>query len=347
MLDLSSPSPSAFGTGWLSFKAMESPMVFTPHRSYDQQLAILQSRGMIIQDLQRATLHLQNVGYYRLAAYWYPFREIQQSCESNSVIRAEHFSAGTTFEDAQALWQFDRALRLLLLEAMETIEVALRVRVSHRIGEGDAFAHLDPSLLDTARCSEPVQTPAGEMTAHDWWLCRYNEKLASTEDDILRLYRERWTMKPPVWVAVELLDFGMLSTFLRLLTKAQQSDIARTFGISQGTFLVNWVKVLNHVRNMCAHHARVWNQPVTFRLQRIPVGRAELLDPLHEITGTSKTRIYSVLHLCAFLLHGLNDDTDWAPRVAHLLRSFPVSKAASPANMGAPAEWETFAIWTM
>ena len=346
MLELLSPSPSAFGTGWLSFNKTGLLLDYKLHRSFDEQLDILRSRGMSIANSEHARRDLENIGYYRLAAYWYPFREIEGIDGSGSVVRSESFRLGTSFEQARALWTFDHSLRLLILEAMEYIEVALRVRVSHRVGEVDPFAHLHASLLDTAKCSQTLVTPAGTITAHDRWIQRYEEKLAGTHDDILRLYRERWTLKSPIWVAVELLDFGMLSTFFRFMTKEQQSDVARTLGISQGSFLANWVKVLNHVRNMCAHHSRVWNQPVTFRLQRIPIGRAPLLDPLNEITGTPNTRIYSILHLSAFLLRRLGDESAWTQRVLQLLQSFPNLPSVSIADMGAPAGWEAFSIWT-
>ncbi|MGP9504374.1 Abi family protein [Specibacter sp. AOP5-B1-6] len=301
---------------------------------------------MLIPSHDYALRDLRNVGYYRLAAYWYPFREIDHVDADGTVVRSDLLKPGTTFDDAHALWTFDQQLRLILLEALEQIEVALRVRTAHCIGAQDPFAHLNASHLDTARCLATVQTPQGSMTAHQWWVARYEEKLASTHDDILRLYRSRWELKPPVWVAVELLDFGMLSTFFRqFLTKAQQSEISRTFGISQGSFLVNWIKVLNHVRNMCAHHARVWNQPVTFRLQRIPTGMSPLLDPLNRLTGTPKTRIYSVLYLCAFLLDSLGDNSDWTNKAQALLASFPNVPGPTINDIGAPESWHTHAIW--
>ncbi|PYI64836.1 hypothetical protein CVV68_20665 [Arthrobacter livingstonensis] len=184
------------------------------------------------------------------------------------------------------------------------------------------------------------------MTAHHWWVSRYEEKLASTHDDILRLYRSRWELKPRVWVAVELLDAGMPSTFFRqFLTKAQQSEISRTFGITRGSFLVNWIKVLNHIHNVCAHHACPWNQPVTFRLQRIPTRMSPVLDPLHELTGTPKSRIYSVLYLCAFLLDSLRDNRDRTNKAYTLLFAFPNLPGPAINDIGAPENWRTHAIW--
>lgn len=345
MVETLSSSPSALGTGWLSFNLTGLILIRKLHRSYQEQLNILSSRGMQITDPQGAQQALENIGYYRLAAYWYQFREIEKADEPGAVTRSELFRAGASFEQARALWQFDRQLRLLLIEALERIEVALRVRISHRLGQDNPCGHLDSAFLDTEKCSAADSRPLTTGTAHEEWLAEYEGKLTTTDDDILRLYREKWDYKPPVWVAVELLDFGMLSKFFRLMTKAQQSDVARTFGISQGTFLANWAKVLNHVRNMCAHHSRVWNQPLTFRLQRIPIGRAPLLDPLHDFTGTSTTRIYAVLHLCAFLLQGLGDGNDWTKRASSLLDAFPLAPGVSMDNMGVPTGWQDFEIW--
>jgi abortive infection bacteriophage resistance protein len=345
MVETLSPSPSALGKGWLSFNLMGLILILKLHRSYQEQLDILTSRGMQIANPQAARQDLANIGYYRLAAYWYQFRVIEKPDDAGEVSRSEEFHAGASFAQARDLWQFDRRLRLLLLEAVERIEVALRVRISHRLGEDSPFGHLDSAFLDTERCLIEDSHPLTTGTAHEAWIAKYEEKLTTTDDDILRLYREKWGLKPPVWVAVELLDFGMLSKFFRLMTKVQQSDVARTFDISQGSFLVNWAKVLNHVRNMCAHHSRVWNQPITYRLQRIPVKLSPLLAPLHEITGTSTTRIYSVLHLCAFLLQSLGEGADWTKRTSSLLQAFPLAPGVSMENMGVPTGWQDFEIW--
>ncbi|MHA7178135.1 Abi family protein [Arthrobacter sp. Sr24] len=168
-----------------------------PHRTYEQQLDILLSRGMLVPRHDAALRDLRNVGYYRLAAYWYPSREIDHVDADGTVVRSDLLKAGTTFDDAHALWTFDQQLRLLLLEALEQTEVALRVRTAHCIGAQDPFAHLNAAHLDTVRCLAPVQTPQGTMTAHQWWVSRYEEKLASTHDDILRLYSQGRHLQSP------------------------------------------------------------------------------------------------------------------------------------------------------
>ncbi|MHA7270168.1 hypothetical protein [Arthrobacter sp. HLT1-20] len=70
-----------------------------------------------------------------------------------------------------------------------------------------------------------------------------------------------------------------------------------------------------------------------------------LLNPLNRLTGTPKTRIYSVLYLCAFLLDSLGDNSDWTNKAQALLASFPNVPGPTINDIGAPENWHTHAIW--
>ena len=95
--------------------------------------------------------YLRRIGCYRLSAYWYPFPDtsLQQDPISKklTVVRSEQFIEGARFQDALDLYVFDKRLRLLLLDAIERIEIAVRVDIAHLLGEHDAFAHTNPALL--------------------------------------------------------------------------------------------------------------------------------------------------------------------------------------------------------
>jgi len=99
---------------------------------------LLQQRGMTVAAPETAEFYLRHLNYYRLAAYWLPFESDHQS---------HRFRAGTTFEQVLNLYVFDRELRLLVLDAIERIEVSMRARwayeLAHRHGP---YAHLDPFL---------------------------------------------------------------------------------------------------------------------------------------------------------------------------------------------------------
>ena len=95
---------------------------------------------MIFDDTAKAAEYLSRLGYYRLSAYWYPFRQTSNSRQGQPGI-SETFKSGTRFKWATDLYAFDKALRLQLLDVLERIEVFVRTGVALRMGAHDPCAH--------------------------------------------------------------------------------------------------------------------------------------------------------------------------------------------------------------
>lgn len=93
-----------------------------PATSLREQIELLEKRGMSIPDRKRAAHYLRHIGYYRLSAYWLPF----EKPAPRAAERSHEFIAGTEFEHVLTRYVFDRKLRILLLEALERIEVSIR-----------------------------------------------------------------------------------------------------------------------------------------------------------------------------------------------------------------------------
>ena len=104
-----------------------------PALTFEEQIALLKSRGLVIDDEQRATRHLSNVSYYRMSAYMLSFKKL----DADEIVLDE-FEEGTTWDNVYDLYKFDRKLRLLIFDAIERIEIALRTQViyqlSHKYG---------------------------------------------------------------------------------------------------------------------------------------------------------------------------------------------------------------------
>ncbi len=111
--------------GGFFFSALQGLSVFEiytkPHPTLNQQLQLLKERGLLIDDDELAHFQLRTTSYYRLSAYWYPFRNSEQ----NSVI-SDDFEVGTHFRDVIGLYEFDGRLRLQLMDAIERLEVYVR-----------------------------------------------------------------------------------------------------------------------------------------------------------------------------------------------------------------------------
>ena len=109
-----------------------------PHLSFANQFALLVQRGLVVTDQAKAILHLQRIGYGRLTPYWQPFQQlILDPNDATRSIRSEQFRSGAEFRHAVDLYLFDKQLRLLILDALERIEVALRVDLAHALGKRD------------------------------------------------------------------------------------------------------------------------------------------------------------------------------------------------------------------
>lgn len=91
-----------------------------PHLTWERQVQQLRDRGMGIPDPAQAARWLGVVGYYRLSGYWYPYRVLDEQ----SGQRQDAFQVGTDFDQIIALYQFDRRLKLLAVDALERIEIA-------------------------------------------------------------------------------------------------------------------------------------------------------------------------------------------------------------------------------
>lgn len=141
-----------------------------PWKSFQDQLNLLKSRGMGVTDEAAAMRYLERIGYYRLSAYWYPFRVFKHEQDTATKIitttRTDDFVPNTQFLDAVNLYLFDKKLRLLILDALERIEVAIRVDMAYMLGERDKFAHHDVAHFHAGFANKAVN---GGKTAFDLW----------------------------------------------------------------------------------------------------------------------------------------------------------------------------------
>ena len=115
-----------------------------PYLPVAAQLALLKGRGLSITDDSRAAAALERIGYYRLSGYWYPLRVSTVSNPGGALIVGDDFRHGTEFGQIVDLYVFDKKLRLLTLDAIERIEVALRTNIALMLGQYSPVAHRDP-----------------------------------------------------------------------------------------------------------------------------------------------------------------------------------------------------------
>lgn len=322
-----------------------------PHLTYAQQLALLESRGLRCDDHDAGLALLRSVGYYRLSAYVYPFREMlppTEQCVGSPVsYRAAQIREGVTLDHVQALWRFDRQLRARLLDGLEVVEVGLRTQVAYVLGARDPFGHLSLDALDREAGERPRTASDGqETTGFQAWIQRYKHlQHEARNEDYVRHHVTKYGERLPIWVAVEFLDFGAVTRLYELLDRRDQNQVARELGVRGGPLLAKWLKALNYLRNISAHHARVWNRTPTLKIGAF---NPKQVGPslAHAASAPPADRIYRHIAATGYLVKHVDPVSRWPVNLRDVVRKFPDVPDLSPeVDMGFPADWAELDLW--
>ena len=259
---------------------------------------------MEITDVVAAAACLGRVGYYRLSGYWYPSRKshtitdpltgdevLDPVTKKPQVVVEDGFRAGTTFQQVMDLYVFDKKLRLLFLDAIERVEVALRVDIALLMGARDPWAHRDPDQLH-GNFTKQIN-PLHGHTDYSKWLERLDQLFSNAKEEFAKHFKLKYAgVHPPIWIAIEVWDFGMLSSFLSGMKMADREELAAKYGLPREALLTTLARNLNHIRNVCAHHSRLWNRSPADQLSRPKYGEVVLLDHLSNDL-LARSRIYA------------------------------------------------------
>ena len=307
-----------------------------PAHSIEEQIATLRERGLAISDEARARQYLANISYFRLSAYTRPLYQ--------PGLQEHRFIEGTSFEDVLRLYVFDRELRLLLLDAIERLEVALRAQLTNTLAEHHGpHGYLNPEIFDT-------------RYNHTWLLEKLESAAKGREiETFLAHYREKYQSspaQPPIWMAVELLTFKEVSILLANLRLSEDTQrIERHFGWKIPV-LRSWFRSLSDLRNICAHHGRVWNREFGSRPEiprKTPNGWPSI--PTSIETGSRehpsqrldpRRRLYFQLVVIESLMRVVSPNSQWAERLITLLDHY---SQISYRHMGFPSDWDTEPFW--
>lgn len=312
-----------------------------PWSSFPDQLQQLQSRGLQVSNPAAALDYLERLGYYRLSGYWYPMRgiDLAASMAQGRAVRQDRFSPDSRFEDVVRLYVFDKKLRLLALDALERIEMAVRVDVAHLLGQRDPRAHENPACLHGNFTKKVItKGPDAGKTQYQVWLAKYQAMLNRARKEPFVVHHQQKYGGLPIWAAIEVWDFGLLSKLFAGMQHADQQAIATLYGASSGHAFAQWLRSLNFIRNVSAHHSRLWNINV-LELSPIPEGWPVAL---------SNAKPFFYFCLMQHLLRVICPNSSWKQRFKNLLAAdFPVvaNQTISLSELGAFEGWEEWALW--
>lgn len=275
---------------------------------------------MLMKDERKVENYLMNIGYHRLSAYIHPF---YKSPKRELVLKE-----GTTFEQVLTLYRFDKKLRILLFNEIEKIEVAIR------------------SVLANVGCQELEEKfwiTKSEYFANqekfNQTLTIIEKELVSSKEDYIEEFRQNFIEDyPPAWMITEVLSFGNLNyIYSNIASNQLMKRIAGCFGLKPQVF-VSWLTVLANLRNMCCHHARVWNRD--FMLN--PAEPKKTKNAWIDISKADKKRIYYRLCIIRYLLSSVSPSNNFNEKLSELLADFPSIDITA---MGFTHNWENEELW--
>ena len=208
----------------------------------------------------------------------------------------------------------------------QRVEVSLRTHWAHALAvhTGSCIAHRDPRLFNEH---------------HDKLLAHVENVYGERSEVFLKRYLDRGE-EPPIWALCEVLSLGQLSKWLSSIRHHRlRADIAAAYAIHEAP-LCSFVRQLAFVRNVCAHHGRLWNRQLLVGTLMLPKKPQVLADQLQH-AADGKDRIYNTLTLLAWLMRHVSPGSTWRGKMRRLLEERPDLWA----GMGCPAGWNTFDIW--
>lgn len=292
------------------------------------QITLLKTRGLLFPNEEFAHHCLSTVSYYRLSAYIKPFELDKTSHQLNPTV---------SFEDVWNLYVFDRELRLLFLDALERIEVALRTSLvnvmSSRYG---AWWYFEKEPFKSSWFEikpDRKRSPAEDFKYEVEALCSRN----TSEGSIKHYYTKYKSPNfPPSWMLFEHLSFGKCTSIFRNLKHAKdKAEISKVFKI-HAKIVESSIEPLRYTRNICAHHLRLWDRWFVYKPRQIE----ELAN-----AGCQPGTLKEQMVLLMFFHYAISPHSGWKTRLynlfeKHMIPGFPITL------MGIDNDWKNDLLWT-
>lgn len=207
-------------------------------KNLDEQIDILRSRGLVINDVTKAKEILFRENYFFVSGY----RHIFMNPDLDNV-----FLDGTTFDELYSMFVFDRGIRNIIFKYLLVIENNIKSIISYQMSRKYGFKekdYLNPKNFNQdamkfrqvkdilAKMRRQIRVNGSHHTATMHYLSNYGYI--------------------PMWILVKVLSFGIVSELYTILKYEDQLDIANFYKLDVETLSI-YLSILANFRNICAH----------------------------------------------------------------------------------------------
>lgn len=276
---------------------------------------------MSIADEAAATRFLQHTNYIRLRPYWFSF-------ETNHT--SHQFKPQTTFEVVLNRYLFDCALRLHLAQAIEVIEISLRTQFAYQFSQ-----QYDPFAYTEERYSKNRRHFRNNLS-------QLREEVNRSNEVFIIHFRRKYTSHPfpPIWMVCEVMSFGLLSRcYKNLKPNKVRKAIANQYQVDNRG-LDGILHNFTEIRNVIAHHGRLWDRTSIFRL---PLPQNKPYNLRTNMNVSQPDKLYNSVVMMLHFMDVIEPGHAWRAQLLALLDHYQVPTSA----MGFPNNWQTLPIWSV
>jgi len=303
--------------------------------SYNEQIVLLKNRGLTINDEPKALNYLKEISYYRLSAYFLPYQQVK-----------DKFNSEVTFKQIINTYSFDRELRLLMFDCIERIEVAIRTQFIYGMSlhYNDSHWQDNQSLFITPYYNKinVLVDPYASLQS-----IISKAKTVRTPEVFIKHYIDNYNKpaNPPSWMCLELLTVGELSFLYRGLKNKDDKKRIATFFDVHPTVFISWLHTLAYVRNLCAHHSRLWNRDLAIEPEKLlkPIGN--WIDKPYE----NNKRVFYFICVLKYLLLRANPNNSLKGKLEVLFNKYPtvpIQFLGIPSDgKGNMLDWKNQPLW--
>ena len=243
-----------------------------------EQIKLLESRGMVIKDKEKAQEVLLDVGYYRLGFYWFPF----ETTYPNKINRTHQFREGTNFDYIVKLYYFDFNLRSILMKYLNRIEIHFRTFLIYKVSN---YYRTSPTWF-----ADPNIVTAAYVRKFDQEV--YTNRFKSIS--IIQQHHKTHINDKyaPAWKTLEYMTLGgIIHLFKALKDKMICRAISEHFKVRQLPVFESYLKTILTIRNYCAHGNVLYDIALPTSIRRGPAGQMESAN-YHKLYGAIKVIYY-------------------------------------------------------
>ena len=223
----------------------------------EEQIAKMISRGMIIDDIEKAKKFLLNNSYYRVGSYSFPFEE-----KYPQVIDRDHkLKKGTNFNDVIELYNFDFIIRNLLLKYISIVETSIKTAITYIVSNhytSSSTWFVDPGVVEKSYLSE------------------FDKKVYTAKFRLNKVIKNHHLKYPkdsyaPAWKTIEFMTLGaVIELFKSIIDSLLKNQIAKKYNIKSTKIFINYIQSIRDLRNLCAHGSVIFDMRLKMGLKKGP-----------------------------------------------------------------------------